>query len=270
MIATARKWANPAAVMGTRFLARFAPAILLVAAPARATIVTNPPMPITERVTVQIIRVSDDAGMSTAPAFGGAGQQAEIFSTVDTIWAQAGIDVAFSTSFTPWNDTFALRGIEGDNDPRPDFDLDEIVTNAEADGVLADDPLTINVFLVQIVPGFSQTSNNTSNGLAFLDANGITLWAGPNLTGFLDGRDAIASVLAHEIGHNLGLDHLEETENLMQSGGSGERLNAAQISTALASPFTVAIPEPATLVWIGLGWLLLAGLRRKSSPHLCR
>lgn len=69
----------------------------------------------------------------------------------------------------------------------------------------------------------------------------------------------IASVLAHEIGHNLGLDHLEEAENLMQAGGDadpGQRLNAAQISTALASSFSVPIPEPATIALLVCGGAL--------------
>jgi hypothetical protein len=38
----------------------------------------------------------------------------------------------------------------------------------------------------------------------------------------------VASVIAHEIGHNLGLEHVTTGENLMKPGGGGERLNAAQ------------------------------------------
>lgn len=248
--------------------------VLCAADPARATLVVNAAAPITERVTVQIIRVSSDSGDNTAPAFGDATQQAQIFSAIDTIWAQAGIDIAFNLTVTPWNSSFALTGTPGDNNPRPDVDLDTIVTNAALAGVAAADPLAINLFLVQIVPGFSQTSNNTSNGLAFLDANGISLWAGPSLTSFTAGRDVIASVVSHEIGHNLGLDHLVEAQNLMQAGGSpddGERLNASQIATALASPFSVPIPEPAAITLIGLAAVFFcARFRGKISPRLCR
>lgn len=212
---------------------------------------------------MRIVQVADADGANAAPLFGTASQQANIFSQIDAIWAQAGIDVDFSFAGGTWNSPFALTGTADNNDPRPTDDLDLIVAQAGAAGLLAVDPLVINLFLVRIVPGFSQTSNNTSNGLAFLDANGITLWAGPALTDFQNGRDAIASVLAHEIGHNLGLDHLAEIENLMQSGGDGERLNAAQIATALASPFSVPIPEPATWTLLGLGGLMVL-IRKRS------
>lgn len=243
--------------------------LFVCAAAAQATLIVNSAMPITERVTVQIILVSNDAGNSTAPAFGAAGEQALIFSAIDTIWAQAGIDIEFNLGVTAWNNTFALTGTPGDNDPRPDDDLNTIADSAETAGITSANPNTINLFLVQIVPGFSQTTNNTSNGLAFLDANGITLWAGPTLTTFSAGRDVIASVLAHEIGHNLGLDHIIDSQNLMQAGGSpdeGERLNASQINTALASAFSVPIPEPATLVLIALGGFLLCAASRKVRP----
>ena len=49
----------------------------------------------------------------------------------------------------------------------------------------------------------------------------MAMWAGPNLFSFNGGREIIASVLAHEIGHNLGLPHIGASQNLMQSGGSG-------------------------------------------------
>jgi hypothetical protein len=246
-------------------------AVFFPAMGAQATLVVNSAMPITERVTVQIIQVATDAGTTPAPAFGDASQQALIFSAIDTIWAQAGIDIDFNIDVTAWNNTFALTGTPGDNDPRSTDDLETIVDSAALAGVDAANPDTINLFLVRIVPGFSQTSNNTSNGLAFLDSNGITLWAGPNLLSFTNGRDVIASVLAHEIGHNLGLDHIVEAQNLMQGGGSpddGERLNATQISTALASSFSVPIPEPATLMLAGLGLFYLGAnaLRKKFAP----
>jgi len=217
---------------------------VLAATPAAATLILNGAQPITERVTVQVITTAATNGTDAAPAFGNATQQSAIFGGINAIWAQAGIDVQFKFRLANWNNDFALLG---NITPRSQDDLDTIVTNASNAGLLDPNPLVINLFLVRIVPGFSQTSDNTSNGLAFVDDNGITLWAGPNLVSFANGRDVIASVLAHEIGHNLNLDHITATENLMQSSGGGERLNASQIALARASAFSVPIPEPRTL-----------------------
>jgi len=72
--------------------------------------------------------------------------------------------------------------------------------------------------------------------------------------GFTAGQEVVASVLAYEIGHNLGLGLVTEAWDLLQSSGQpnqGEMLNAPQISAAPASPFALAIPEPALLaLWL--------------------
>jgi hypothetical protein len=219
--------------------------------------IVNAPMPIDRRLEVQVIQVSNSSGAQSAPLFGTIVQQGQIFGTVNTIWAQAGIDVSFKFRLTPYLDNFTLSGTAGSNNPRPTSDLNSIITKAtNAGGVLDPNIKVVNLFMVQIVPGFSQTGNNTSNGLAFIDGNGVTLWAGPNLTSFEGGRDVIASVLAHELGHNLGLSHIVEGENLMQAGGSpddGERLNASQIANVRDSSLLIAIPEPNTLALLIFG-----------------
>jgi len=229
--------------------------------------IVNAPMPIDRRLEVQVIQVSDTSGAQTAPLFGTIVQQGQIFGAIDTIWAQAGIDVSFKFRLTPYLDDFTFSGTPGSNNPRPTSDLNTIITRANtAGGVLDPNIKVVNLFMVRIVPGFSQTSDNTSNGLAFLDANGVTLWAGPNLASFEGGRDVIASVLAHELGHNLGLDHIVANENLMQAGGSpndGERLNASQIANVRDSTLLVVIPEPNSLVLLIFGMSSLA-LRRRS------
>jgi MYXO-CTERM domain-containing protein len=251
--------------------------IVFVNSSADAALLTNPAMPITAQVRVRVIAVANDNGTGAAPLFGTPWQQAAIFSFVDTIYAQAGIDVSFSFRSGTYNNTFANSGDGTANATvaRPDTDLNTIIQNATfAGGVLDPDPKVLNLFMVQIVPGFPQTNNNTANGLAFLGGNGIAMWAGPALPTFPEGQEVVASVLAHEIGHNLGLDHLGDAQNLMQEGGSldfGQRLNDTQIAIARGSGFVEPAPEPATV--LGLAAFGLAGVwairrRRSDSPAL--
>jgi len=241
-------------------------ALLLFAfAPRRAEALTvYPPQAITHAVTLHVIQVRDDAGANPAPLLGTALQQAAIEAFLDQIWAQAGIDIVLETSVVTWDDTF---GLQGNTSPRPQGDLAQMVSDASAEGgVLASDPSVLNMFFVDVVPGSSQNGDNTVNGLAFVGGNGSAVWVGPNLPGFGAGREVVASVLAHEIGHNLGLGHLVEAFNLMQSSGQpdqGEQLDAAQIAAVLSSPFVVALPE-APLLALVVSLVALAPARRRS------
>jgi hypothetical protein len=215
---------------------------------AAAALIVNPPRPISDRVNVNLIAVADNDGTdSTADTFGNATQQTQIFSLVDVIYAQAGVDVAFAFRPGTYNSSFARTGTPGANSPRPTSDLNTMRSNAAAaGGVLSSDPNTINVFLVSIAPGFIQLSANSSAGLATIGGNGVAYYGGSSLLTFGGGREVLASVLAHEIGHNLGLAHNTITQNLMRSGGSdadkGQRLDAGQIQTILGSRFTIAAP----------------------------
>jgi hypothetical protein len=220
--------------------------LAFLAVQAQAALIVNAARPITDQINVNLITVADNNGAnSTAGVFGTATEQAEAFSFVDVIFAQAGVNVEFAFRPGTYNSTFALTGTPGNNNPRPQADLGTTLSNAAtAGGVLSGNVNTINVFLVSIVPGFGQLSDNSAAGLANIAGNGVSYYGGPNLAGFEGGREVLAAVLAHELGHNLGLDHVTIAENLMRSGstGDGQKLNDAQISTILASPFTVAAP----------------------------
>lgn len=231
-----------------------------------AGLVLNSPQAISLRVTVQPIIVSNTDGSNTAEYFGSALQQMEIESFVDSIWAQAGIDILFLTPNT-WNNSFANVGTSS---PRPTSDLDTIVATGDAAMVGNTDASILDMYFVEIAAGFPDLGENTANGLAYVGGNGITQHVGDNLVDFVAGRELIATVVSHEIGHNLGLGHIVEAENLMQSGGAanqGERLNASQITTARKSDFAAAVPEPSGFLMVVLG-MCVAGLRRQRTASV--
>jgi hypothetical protein len=66
----------------------------------------------------------------------------------------------------------------------------------------------------------------------------MAIYAGESLLTFANGRDAIVGVVAHEIGHNLGLVHtVSGIANLMAPNGTSEQLTSQQVTTALNSRF---------------------------------
>lgn len=234
---------------------------------AVAALIVNPAQPITHQVTVQPIIVSDNDNSNTATYFGDSTEQGIIKGFIDDIWAQAGIDVNFLQHNT-WNNTFANWGTGGPtttlgSGDRPTSDLSAVKSAGDAAGVTHANPNVINMFFVNIAAGFDLRSANSATGLAFRPGNGITQYVGRNLLTFTNGHEAIASVVAHEIGHNLGLPHLVEFENLLQTGSSsnqGERLNSDQINIALASNLSVtSVPLPAAFWLLGSGLIGLIG-----------
>jgi hypothetical protein len=94
------------------------------------------------------------------------------------------------------------------------------------------------MYFVEVAAGFSDTGENTTNGLAFVDYNGLTMHVGDNLPSFSGGRTIIAQTAAHEIAHNLGLDHVNDPTNLMDDG---DELTPSQIATILSSQFAIPV-----------------------------
>ncbi len=195
---------------------------------AAAEVSVNPAIPITHRVRIQPIQVSKVDG-TAATALGTTEQATYIKAQVNRIWAQAGVRIDW-LPFTPYINDFAYSDPANDytTNPRPNEDLDAIRT-AAGSPPKSGNVTVINLFFVEICPGFQHLDALTANGLAFVDSNGITVHVGANLLTFGNGLDAIASVIAHEIGHNLGLNHEAfDQPNLMSPGGTTAQLRDDQ------------------------------------------
>lgn len=201
---------------------------------SEAELTVNPAEAMTRRVVVQPIRVSRTDG-TAAVTFGTPASETYIKEQINRAWAQVGVWIHW-LPMAEYTSNFAYQGTGNyETEKRPMSDLDAIVSGAPSPPK-SPDATVINLFFVEIVPWFNHLPDNYVNGLAFVDANGITAHVGSSLVGYNGGRDAIASVLAHEIGHNLGLEHIEATDNLMKSGEStAERLTAAQKAIILTN-----------------------------------
>ncbi len=204
--------------------------VILSIAAVHADIVVNAARPITHKVEVNRIRTQTGTGPNTtlAQTFGTPSQEADIIESINEIWAQAGLHIVFS-DYSIYESAFAYDNNGQDpNVTRPQGDLTTILNPADAPTTAS--TTDIEMFFVEIAPGFTGVSENSTNGLARVDRPGTAVQVGDNLPGFQGGRDVIAGVMAHEIGHNLGLEHTSNgIANLMSPGGSSDQITQEQI-----------------------------------------
>lgn len=184
---------------------------------ALAQLAHYPGAPLTHQVQVQPIIVSGDEGAATY--FGSPGAESFIHGRIQEFWAQLGVDIQWLEPVGYFND-FAYDGSNAayyNGAARPTSHLGTILDGAPSPP-RHPDTTVVNVFFVEIVPGFTDLPENAVNGLARLDANGVVIHVGEGLLLNRDKAEFVAAVVAHEIGHCLGLYHEASSANLMYLG----------------------------------------------------
>ena len=188
-----------------------------------------------QRVFVRPIILSNSDGSNQAEYFGNHEQS--IHNRIDEIFAQADIDIVWEDE-RYWNNSFANVGNGG---PRPGTDLREIVENGDDNGLGSPVENVIDLYFVEVAPGFGDVGENAVNGLAFISAPGIAVHVGDNVLGFAEGRDAVARIVSHEIGHNLGLVHVNNQTNVMHENAAGDNFTQSQTNQIRNSNLSIPI-----------------------------
>jgi hypothetical protein len=191
-----------------------------------------PPVNITDVVTVQPIDVCDVyatncASLSNLPAY----EQA-----ANAIWNQAGIGFVFlpPVQFSDpayLNPTITIAPGFPSGTPT---DLVHQLMYGPGHGQ-SSNPTTLNVWFVDTL---TRTDNDGVYGTGFIGGNGITL---PTLPNPATGGLPVLDTLAHELGHNLGLQHVDSSASadpldLLQSVGRTFPTDTCQINGNTCTP----------------------------------
>ncbi len=190
---------------------------------------------LTKKIVIQPVIAANTNGTNRAEFFGDATSELFIKDQVDAIFLEAGLEVQWLAEKN-WNNNFVNVGSAS---TRPTSDLGTIRDMAASANISSNDSQVINVFFVEKSPGFNDIGENTSVGLAFLNGpnlllqNGVTIAIGDNLVTTEEGRIATAILTAHEVAHNLGLDHVSATNNLMNALPKDSNLTQTQINAII-------------------------------------
>ncbi len=203
--------------------------------------VSNPLPSGGDQLVIQPIQVCDNNGDNCA--------QVEFFQAlVEKVWAQAGLAV----TFLPLNQLNATRYLDVNND-----EFSELSFSGSAGSFGRHPRSTRNSGPINL--WFVDDINSTSGGSVIQYGNA---WVGANGTLVSDdiltfGTSGRIDVVAHEIGHNLGLRH-----NTLGAGGANNIMSSGS-DRAIPSSVDDIVPDGAQL-----GQLTSAQISRATSSSL--
>ena len=211
------------------------------------SIVINPPLPVQYQVQVQPVILANMNGSNPSVFFGADPSRLVIESMIDQIWSQAGIDIKWLAPVV-WKHTIHNTNI---NQDQPALN---VASAAAAAGVTnpTGAPHIINAFFTHKINGTSPGPNgargtaiynNPINPFVF---NGTFQALGSQTVTDSSIYDRAARLVAHEIGHNLGLNHAGGTNLMLTSANdsSQERLTSGQIAIVQQSSFVIDYTPP--------------------------